>query len=91
LTLSIEDFIKRLLQHAPLPGKPTVRYCGLYHSASRAKLNLARIAAGQLEVSERQVLAWQEFLEEKGNLPACEICGLPLTKRIALPPVRKAA
>jgi len=91
LTLSIEDFINRLLQHAPLPGKPTVRYCGLYNSVARKKLNKARAALGQSEVSERQVLDWQVFLEAKGDLPSCEICGLPLTKRVDVAPVRKTA
>ena len=47
LTLPIGQFIQRLLQHIPLPGKPTVRYSGLYHSATRGKLNLARGALGQ--------------------------------------------
>jgi len=42
LTLPTGQFIQRLLQHAPLPGKPTVRYSGLYHAATRKKLNLAR-------------------------------------------------
>ena len=91
LTLSIEDFIRRILEHTPLPGKPTVRYCGLYHSASRKKLNQARIALGQKEVNGRKTLDWQAFLEKKGGLPVCEICGLPLTKRVEIEPARKAA
>ncbi len=91
LTLSVDGFIKRLLQHAPLPGKPTVRYCGLYNSSARKKLNIARIALGQAEVSEREVLKWHAFLEDKGELPTCEICGLPLTKRVDVSPVRQAA
>jgi len=91
LTLSIEDFILRLLQHAPLPGRPTVRYCGIYHSAARKKLNIARIALGQKEVSQRKILKWQEFLEAKGHLPVCETCGLPFTVRVPVMPVRKKA
>lgn len=91
LTLRIEQFIKRLLQHIPLAGKPTVRYSGLYHGAARKKLNQARTGFGQLEVSERQVLDWQAFLDEKGTLPVCAECGLGLTKKVDVLPQRKAA
>ncbi len=91
LTLTIEQFILRFLQHTPLPGRPVVRYCGLYHSAARKKLNVARMALGQKEVSERKQLKWQEFLENKGHLPICETCGLPLTVRVSVMPVRKQA
>ena len=91
LTLTIQAFILRLLQHTPLPGRPTVRYCGIYHSAARKKLNKARIALGQNEVSQRKILKWQEFLEAKGHLPTCETCGLPLTVRVPVMPVRKKA
>ena len=91
LTLTVDDFIRRLLQHTPLPGKPTVRYCGLYNSAARKKLNKARVALGQAEVSGRKILQWQAFLAGKGNLPVCETCGLPLTKMVDIAPVRQVA
>ncbi len=91
LTLTTEEFIKRLLQHIPLRGKPTVRYCGLYNGAAREKLNQARSALGQEKVSERQILQWQDFLENKGRLPVCETCGLRVTKIVDIAPVRKAA
>lgn len=42
LSLLAEQFIKRLLEHVPLPGKSSVRYSGLYTSSLRAKLNVAR-------------------------------------------------
>ncbi len=51
-TLSIEGFFALLSQHIPEPGKPTLRYSGLYNSAARVKLNKARGALGQKEVSE---------------------------------------
>jgi len=88
LTLSVEAFLRRLLEHVPVPGKPTVRYCGLYNSAARKKLNTARAVLGQAAVRKRESLQWQEFLSDKGKLPVCEKCGLPLTIRIAVAPVR---
>lgn len=91
LTLTIEQFIKRLIQHIPQPGKPTVRYSGIYHSAARKKLNTARGILGQTEVSERQLLNWQSFLEAKACLPVCKTCGLALTKMKDILPQRKVS
>lgn len=90
LTLSVDEFIKRLLQHVPLPRKPTVRYSGLYNSAARVKLNIARQALGQNEVSERQVLDWQSYLEGKGNMPVCKECGKKLIMHEEVAPKRAA-
>ncbi len=78
LSLSIDDFVKRLMEHVPLPGKPSVRYCGLYTSSLRTKLNQARKHLGQPERLLRKTLPWQEYLDEMGHAPTCEVCGLPL-------------
>ena len=84
LTLSVDEFIKRLLQHVPLPKKPTVRYSGLYNSATRKKLNVARKELGQKEVSQREMLDWQAYLEERGSMPTCKECGEKLIKEKSL-------
>ena len=46
-TLDAEDFVLRLLSHAPEKGTHCARVYGLYHSGCRAKLNRARSALGQ--------------------------------------------
>lgn len=79
LSLPIADFLRRWAEHAPLPGKPSVRYCGLYSSSARAKLNRARQALSQSPVSERQMLKWQAYLEDLGKAPSCALCGRPLS------------
>ena len=79
LSLPIGDFVRRWAEHAPLPGKPSVRYCGLYSSSARNKLNQARQALSQSPVSERQILKWQAYLEDLGKVPACALCGRPLS------------
>lgn len=89
LTLTIADFIRRLSQHLPDPGKPSVRYSGLYNSAARKKLNIARNTLGQSEVSERVLVKWQAYLEERWVLPRCAICGKPLTKQASVLPTRQ--
>ena len=46
-TLEAEDFILRLLTHAPVKGTHCARVYGLYHSAKREQLNQARAHFGQ--------------------------------------------
>lgn len=87
----MDVFIQRLLEHVPVPGKPTVRYSGLYHSATREKLNLARRALGQQAVSERQLLGWQHYLEKLGDPFTCEVCGLPLVRQQGVDAEKKVA
>ena len=91
LNLPIETFIRRLVQHAPLIGKPTLRYSGLYNSAARKKLNLAREALGQTAVSERMILQWQDFLASKGHENCCKTCGSAVTRMVDIQPFRKSA
>jgi len=86
--LTIGGFLTLLSQHIPEPGKPTVRYSGLYNSAAREKLNKARKAQGQGEVSERVMLKWQAYLEGKWEMPRCRTCGSELTKLVEVLPVR---
>jgi len=89
LELSVAVFVRRLIQHAPLKGKPTIRYCGLYNNAAREKLNKARVALGQKAVSERVLLQWQDFMASKGHELICEICGSPVTRLVDILPNRK--
>lgn len=78
LRLSVDDFALRLAQLVPMPGKSMVRYCGLYGSGARKRLNQARTCLGQLPVTEKEILKWQAYLESKGYKPECTICGKPL-------------
>jgi len=81
LNLSIDEFVLRFAQHIALPGKQSVRYSGIYSSSAREKLNKARESHGQDVVSKREHLAWQDFLEEKGDRPVCSKCGKSLVHR----------
>ncbi|MCF6299172.1 MAG: hypothetical protein L3J01_04760 [Thiomicrorhabdus sp.] len=54
-------------------------------------MNLARAALGQTDVSERQIIDWQQFLENKDSLPVCATCGLKLTRMVDVLPQRQAA
>jgi Putative transposase len=91
MVLPVAEFIHRLVQHVPTPGKPTVRYCGLYNSAARNKLNVARSALDQEPVTEKEVLDWQRFLESKDSLPVCTECGAPIVHMRKIAALRKTA
>jgi len=78
LRLPIDEFALRLAQHVPTPGKPMVRYSGLYASGARNKLNLARFKLKQAPVTKQELLNWQRYLSEKGFEPLCDVCGLSL-------------
>jgi len=56
----------------------SVRYSGLYASASRVNLNRARALLGQPVKTGREALVWPAYLEQLGYAPTCEVCGLPL-------------
>ena len=89
LTLPIDTFVRRLIQHIPLIGKPTLRYAGLYNSAARKTLNQAREILGQLAVTARIALQWQDFLASKGHEICCKLCGSSITQMINIQPLRK--
>ena len=82
--LSKEAFAQRLVQHVPLPGKPSLRYGGLYVSSVREKLNTARQRLGQGAVAERIELKWDVYLLALGHLPVCSECGKLLTEKRAI-------
>lgn len=74
LRLPVDTFISRWLEHVPQSGKALVRYCGLYSSASRDKLNQAREYHQQAPVSLPQLVSWQTYLSQWTE-PRCEVCG----------------
>ena len=90
LHLSLDAFLLRWLQHVPIPGKPLVRYSGLYSAAVRERLNIARIVHGQASVSERVLLDWQTYMNERNDLPVCEKCGGALSNGRVVKPRRVA-
>ncbi|MDZ7923816.1 MAG: IS91 family transposase [Marinagarivorans sp.] len=90
LHLSVDAFLQRWLQHVPMPGKPLVRYGGLYSAAIRARLNSARKVHGQTVVSERVLLDWQAYMSQRNDLPVCDQCGCALRHGAVIKPRRVA-
>jgi hypothetical protein len=62
LAMTPERFLARVLQHAPEPGRHTVRYYGLYAPACAEQLNTARALHQQLPVAPPAPISWQSYL-----------------------------
>ncbi|NIT59618.1 MAG: hypothetical protein GWN00_26385 [Aliifodinibius sp.] len=84
LILSEQGFTRRLLEHVATPGKPTLRYGGLYVSSLRDSLNQARKLLGQGEVESKIKLGWEVYLDTKNCLPRCKECGKLLSHKQAI-------
>jgi hypothetical protein len=79
LALLPNDFIKRLLQHVPLKGKPTVRSYGLYHPTKELSLNEARDQLGQEWISYPMEFDWAGWLKDT-QPKECALCQKTVVK-----------
>ena len=96
--LAVDEFLRRLLNHVPLPGMHTVRSYGLYAGAKREALNTARCLLGQAAVCRPEPITWQALLAKLGRESAvrCPVCGAELVccgefRRGRSPPVLESA
>jgi len=74
LAMAPARFLARVLQHAPEPGRHTVRYYGLYAHACAQQLNLARALHRQRPVERPKPIAWQDYLARFARTPAVPRC-----------------
>lgn len=70
LRLDWVDFLKRMLTHVPVTGKHTVRFYGLYSTASKKRREQCIEKLGNLEGLESSPV-----LSIKDMLPYCSSCG----------------
>lgn len=83
LTLPVEAFISRVLEHIPIPSKMSIRHYGLYHGSNRERLNQARQNFKQEPLDEPEFLTWQAYLQGLKALPVCEVCGVSMGGELA--------
>ena len=74
LTLSINEFMRRLLMHQGDVGIHTLRYYGIYASQSKKKWQLAKQLLGE-DTSESQEKSSLKDSIRKANQIFCECCG----------------
>jgi hypothetical protein len=77
MTLSLGDFLQRVLQHVPPPGTQVVRAWGLYHPRQAAALATCRSQLGQPPVVLPARLTWQTVCAQRGDAhpECCPTCG----------------
>ena len=82
MTLSVEEFTSRWLQHVPLPGQRIIRCYGLYHHALRAQLAICRY---QIFVSDPSSQAASAEPSVEPPKRCCPECGAPLVSMGRIP------
>jgi len=79
-SLSVDEFLGRLLEHVPPRRFQTVRGYGLYSGNQHSHLDQTYRALGQVPPEQGPRLSWQELCERSGYEEAgkCPVCGKPL-------------
>jgi hypothetical protein len=87
LTLSADEFIRRLLEHVPEKGFRVVRYYGLFAASHRGDLAACREALGMGPDEPPPVLTLEDYLAtfHVEVLTRCPTCGRPLRAEIIVP------
>jgi Putative transposase/Transposase zinc-binding domain len=90
MTLPIEEFIRRYLQHVPEPGTRVVRGYGLYAPTKGEALAVCRAQLGQRPVEKPGVLDWQMACRDRGDAhpERCPRCGRLLVRLGVILPAR---
>ena len=78
MTLSLDDFLQRLLWHVPAPGSQRIRRYGVYASGKKAELQQCRA----------QLPAQEPASGDAAEVVRCPVCGRPLVVRQVLPSSR---
>ena len=87
MTLRIDEFINRLVQHIPQPNTVLVRSYGLYCQNKKDELKKCRAFLGQQPIEEPEDLEWQDCFKDSNDHPElCPICGKRLVMTSLLKP-----
>jgi len=87
MTLPINEFIHRFLEHIPQPNAILVRSYGLYCQNKKQELQRCRELLGQQPIEEPENIQWQDCFNDSDNHPElCPICGKRLVMTSILKP-----
>ena len=97
MTLTIEEFLRRYLQHIPKPGSRVIRSYGLYAAASKKQLRHCHKLFGKTLSEATPPIHWQDLLESAFSQATkphdtpwlCPICGKRLITGRRIPPRRR--
>jgi hypothetical protein len=91
MTLSSDEFLRRLFLHIPPARMITIRSYGLYAPTKGDTLNQCRQHFGQAPVQKPETLRWQEFSAKSGgdqHPECCPVCGKKLVAGGVIAPLR---
>lgn len=88
MTLQTDEFIRRVLWHAPVPGQHLVRHCGLYASAAKAR-HQHTLDTLQRANAPMPILACAQALPAQQSVPRCPSCQRPLERTTSLLPTHR--
>jgi len=87
MTLPIDEFIHRFLQHISQPNVVLVRSYGLYSQNKKGELQRCRELLGQEPIEEPEKIKWQDCFEDSNDHPElCPICGKRLVMSATVKP-----
>jgi hypothetical protein len=91
MSLPIQIFISRYLQHVPLANSVMVRSYGLYHHSSKEELACCREILGQPPLEDTEFLDWQSLWQQRSDErpDCCPVCGKRLITLEVFAPVKK--
>lgn len=76
VTVQIEEFIRRWIQHIPEPRSIRSRSYGLYANGKKAELDQCRRLLGQHPVKPVEKIDWRDLFEHwNENAGKCPVCG----------------
>jgi hypothetical protein len=90
MSLPVDQFLTRLLQHVPPSGMHMVRSYGLYANSQKPQLEVARARQGQAPIEMPETLTWHELWDRLGRSgpERCPVCGASLVRVGDIPPCR---
>ena len=90
MSLSIDKFLERLLQHVPPQRTQVVRGCGLYANSKSSVLEQARSFHGQEPIEMPPTISWQDLLAKLGDgkQARCPVCQAILERSEIIAPCR---
>lgn len=78
-TVSVEEFIRRWIQHIPEPRSVRTRSYGLYAHGKKTELEKCRELLGQQPVKPVEKIDWRDLFEQwNENAGKCPVCGKKL-------------
>ena len=77
MTIPVEEFMRRVLEHVVPSRTQVVRFYGLYHASKADALSRLQAELGQAPEGVEERASWQAVCARQGDLhpERCPVCG----------------